>query len=95
MNWQPGRQWLAIGAVALLSASALAPSAHAEDFLSALFGAFGAYRPTPRSMPLPFASEGEVGAPPAEFTPADRRRGSGLLRAHLRWTLFSDIGLRR
>jgi uncharacterized protein DUF2865 len=75
MNWQPGRQWLAIGAVALLSASALAPSAHAEDFLSALFGAFGAYRPTPRSMPLPFASEGEVGAPPAESRP--RTAGAG------------------
>ena len=45
MNWQPGRQWLAFGAVALLSVSALAPAAHAEDFLSALFGAFGAHRP--------------------------------------------------
>jgi len=60
MNWQPGRQWLAFGAAALLSASALAPAAHAEDFLSALFGAFGAHRPVARAMPLPFASEGEV-----------------------------------
>ena len=70
MNGQPGRQWLAFGAVALLSASALAPSpARAEDFLSALFGAFGAHRPAPPSMPLPFASEGEVGAAPAEARP--------------------------
>ncbi|MEO6782898.1 MAG: DUF2865 domain-containing protein [Bradyrhizobium sp.] len=69
MNWQPGRQWLAFGAVALLSASALAPPAHAEDFLSALFGAFGAHRPAPPSMPLPFANEGEVGAPLAESRP--------------------------
>jgi len=75
MKWQPGKQWLAFGAVALLSASALAPSAHAEDFLSALFGAFGAHRPAPRAMPLPFASEGEVGAPPAESRP--RTTGAG------------------
>ena len=72
MNWQPGRQWLAFGAVALLSASA---PAHAEDFLSALFGAFGAHRPAARAMPLPFASEGEVGAPPAESRP--RTSGGG------------------
>ncbi|HEY3793551.1 MAG TPA: DUF2865 domain-containing protein [Bradyrhizobium sp.] len=63
MKGQPGRQWRAFGAVALLSASALAPSAHAEDFLSALFGAFGARPPALRSMPLPF------GAPPAESSP--------------------------
>ena len=52
----------------------LAP-AHAEDFLSALFGAFGAHRPAPPSMPLPFASEGEFGAPPAESRP--RTTGGG------------------
>jgi hypothetical protein len=74
MNWQPGRQWLAFGAVTLLSASALAPPAHAEDFLSALFGGFVAHRPAP-STPLPFASEGEVGAPPAEARP--RTTGGG------------------
>ena len=33
---------LALGTVAMACASALAPSAQAEDFLSALFGAFGA-----------------------------------------------------
>ena len=52
-----------------------APAAHAEDFLSALFGAFGAHRPAARSMPLPFASEGEVGASPAESRP--RTTGGG------------------
>ncbi len=36
--------------------SALAPAAQAEDFLSALFGAFG--RPQARRTPLPFANEG-------------------------------------
>jgi Protein of unknown function (DUF2865) len=50
---------LGLGAVALACVSALAPAAQAEDFLSALFGAFGA-RP-PRSAPyvsLPFANDG-------------------------------------
>lgn len=75
MNRQPGRQWLAFGAVTLLSVSALAPAARAEDFLSALFGAFGARQPAARSMPLPFASEGEVGASPAESRP--RTTGGG------------------
>jgi hypothetical protein len=44
---------LALGTVAMACASALAPSAQAEDFLSALFGAFGA-----RLHALPFANEG-------------------------------------
>jgi hypothetical protein len=43
----------------MLGASALAPSAQAEDFLSALFGAFGG-RPHAPSMPLPFANEGDA-----------------------------------
>lgn len=73
MNWQRGRQWLAFGTVVLLSVSALAPAARAEDFLSALFGAFGAHRSAP--VRLPFASEGEFGAPPAESRP--RPTGGG------------------
>lgn len=48
---------LTLGAVTMLGAAALAPPAQAEDFLSALFGAFGA-RPRMPSMPLPFANEG-------------------------------------
>jgi hypothetical protein len=54
---------MAFGAMAALCASALAPSAHAEDFLSALFGAFGAHRPAPPTTPLPFANEGDSSAP--------------------------------
>ena len=61
MYWKPGKH-LAFGAMALLSAAALAPSAHAEDFLSALFGSF-AQRAAPPSTPLPFANEGDPSAP--------------------------------
>jgi Protein of unknown function (DUF2865) len=50
---------LTLGAMTMLGASALAPSAQAEDFLSALFGAFGG-RPHAPSMPLPFANEGDA-----------------------------------
>jgi hypothetical protein len=60
------RRW-AWGAAALLGVSALAPAAQAEDFLSALFGAFGA-RP-PRAAPyvsLPFTEEGAPAAPQVE-----------------------------
>ena len=61
MTWKPGKA-MALGAMAALCASALAPSAHAEDFLSALFGAFGAHRPAP-TTPLPFANDGDPSAP--------------------------------
>ena len=49
---------------------AVAPAVHAEDFLSALFGAFGARPPAP-SMPLPFAGEGDNSSvvPPGEARP--------------------------
>jgi Protein of unknown function (DUF2865) len=58
-----GRQ-VALGVAAALCASALAPSAQAEDFLSALFGAFGGGRSSQApSIPLPFASEGNPVAP--------------------------------
>jgi hypothetical protein len=45
------------GAVALCALTP-APAAHAEDFLSALFGAFGGGRQQASPIPLPFASEG-------------------------------------
>jgi hypothetical protein len=51
---------IALGATAVLCTTAIAPAAHAEDFLSALFGAFGGHRmqaPQAPSTPLPFASE--------------------------------------
>jgi hypothetical protein len=49
----------------------LAPAAQAEDFLSALFGAFG--RPHVASMPLPFANEGD----PVALQPRTGYAGSG------------------
>jgi Protein of unknown function (DUF2865) len=61
MNWKPGKH-LALGAALALCASALAPAAHAEDFLSALFGAFGAHRPEAPAVSLPFANEGDPSA---------------------------------
>jgi hypothetical protein len=72
MHWKPGKH-LAFGAIAALCASALAPSAHAEDFLSALFGAFGAHRPAAPAIPLPFANEGD----PSAAQPEARSRGYG------------------
>jgi hypothetical protein len=62
---------LLLGAALLSCVAALTPAARAEDFLSALFGAFGHHRPHLPSMPLPFANEGEANAPasPAEVRP--------------------------
>lgn len=53
-------------AVALLAASS-APAAQAEDFLSALFGAFGVHRPQPPMTPLSYG--GEEGATNSAFPP--------------------------
>jgi hypothetical protein len=73
MSWKTGKH-LAFGAIAALGAAALAPSAHAEDFLSALFGAFGAHRPAMPATPLPFANEGD---PSAQQTDARPRAAYG------------------
>jgi Protein of unknown function (DUF2865) len=54
MNWISGKR-LALGAAALLCASALAPAAQAQDFFSALFGGLRSRAP---QVPLPFAGEG-------------------------------------
>ena len=54
---------LVLGAAVLFAVPALAPAAQAEDFLSALFGAFGA-RPRLPSIPLPFANEGDATSVP-------------------------------
>ena len=88
MNWRSGRR-LAFGAVTVLCASALAPSAHAEDFLSALFGAFGGHRP---AIPLPFANGGDPSAAQTDARPPLRRRRPGVLRAHLRRRYFPMNG---
>jgi hypothetical protein len=50
------------GAAAVVCASALAPAAQAEDFLSALFGAFGV-RPQAPAVRLSYAYEGDPRAP--------------------------------
>jgi hypothetical protein len=65
-----GRQ-VALGVAALLCASTLAPPAHAEDFLSALFGAFGGGRLRPPSLPFgggPFAPQDEMSPPRAAYS---------------------------
>jgi hypothetical protein len=54
---------LALGGVILL---AVTPSAKAEDFLSALLGAFGVHRPQAPMMPLPYVGEGNMGAPESD-----------------------------
>jgi hypothetical protein len=54
----------AMGGAVALCALALVPAAQAEDFFSALFGAFGGGRPHAREIiPAPNASEGEPGGP--------------------------------
>src|SRR5260370_33340855 len=52
-----------LGAAVALCASSFASAAQAEDFLSALFGAFGGGRSHAPSLPLPFAGEGNPFAP--------------------------------
>ncbi len=49
---------LALGAAAALIALTVTPAAQAEDFLSALFGAFGGSRARVPVIPLPFGNEG-------------------------------------
>jgi hypothetical protein len=57
----------ALGAAVAMCALAPAPSAQAEDFLSALFGAFGGGRgQAPEIVRLPYASEGGAMAPQGE-----------------------------
>jgi Protein of unknown function (DUF2865) len=67
MSRRSGRRLAVIAAA--LCALAAAPAAQAEDFLSALFGAFGGGRAS--AIRLPFASEGNPG------TPGEARRYSG------------------
>jgi hypothetical protein len=68
MTGSTGRK-VALAAAALLCASAFAPAAQAEDFLSALFGAFGGGRSHAPSIPLPFASEGNPFAQQSDARP--------------------------
>jgi hypothetical protein len=61
------RKQAALG-VAALCASILTAPAHAEDFLSALFGAFSGGRAHAPSISLPFAREGGPPAPRAAYS---------------------------
>jgi hypothetical protein len=65
----------ALGAAIAAGALALAPAAHAEnDFISALFGAFGGGRShSPELIRVPFANEGEA-AGPQNFPPQGEPR---------------------
>lgn len=54
----------ALGSMAALITVAITPAAQAEDFLSALFGAFGAHRSQPPMTPLSFGGEQNVAFPP-------------------------------
>jgi hypothetical protein len=68
---------LALGAVVIAIALVSAPSAQAEDFLSALFGAFGRAPPPPPMHPLPFANEGDNSTTTENFPPRPRAGYSG------------------
>jgi hypothetical protein len=74
MNRRSGRL-LIVGAAILFAVPALAPAARAEDFLTALFGAFHAGRPDAPSMPLPFASESQANAPASSVEGRQRFAG--------------------
>jgi Protein of unknown function (DUF2865) len=76
MNWTSGRR-LAFAAVTALCALVLAPAAQAEDFLSALFGAFGGGRPQAPAVRLPFANEGGAIAPQGDPRPRASYSGGG------------------
>jgi len=53
-----------LGVTAILFAASLMPSARAEDFLSALFGAFGRRRLAPPKVVMPFGNEGSPQSDP-------------------------------
>jgi Protein of unknown function (DUF2865) len=57
MNRRSGWQ-VALGLAASLCGLSSVPAAQAEDFFSALFGAFRGHRSYTPSVPLPFANEG-------------------------------------
>jgi hypothetical protein len=69
---------IAFGVAVILCASAPAPAVHAEDFLSALFGAFGgASRSHAAAIPLPYASESDSFAPQGDPHPRVGYSGGG------------------
>jgi hypothetical protein len=70
-----GRRGVLGVAAALCALALVAPAAHAEDFLSALFGAFGGGRSHAPSMP--FAGEGNPFAPQNNARPRAGYYGGG------------------
>jgi hypothetical protein len=75
MSMRSGRRVAVVAAA--LCALASAPAAYAEDFLSALFGAFGGHRSQAPSMPLSFANEGNPLAPQGDARPRPAYSGGG------------------
>jgi hypothetical protein len=74
-----GRQ-LGVGMAMLLCASSVTSAARAEDFLSALFGAFSGHRSAPPPVALPLVNEGapsSEAAPRSEAQPARVSHGGG------------------
>ena len=71
MNWISIKR-LALGAAAMLGASALAPAAQAQDFFSQLFGGFGRSRAP--QIHMPFAGEGGMFS---QGEPRQRSYGGG------------------
>jgi hypothetical protein len=65
----------ALGGAAAFCALSFVPAAQAEDFLSALFGAFRGGRP--HLIPMPFATEGSPVFPQSEFWPPRLRSYGG------------------
>jgi Protein of unknown function (DUF2865) len=71
---------LGLSVAMLLCASSVTSAARAEDFLSALFGAFSGRSPAPPPVALPFAREGapsSEAAPRSETQPARVGHGGG------------------
>ena len=68
---------MALGAAAVGCVLSFAPAAQAEDFLSALFGAFGGHRHEAPSIPLPFSSEGSPLFPQNDARPRAAYSGGG------------------
>ena len=68
---------MAIGGTAALIAVAIAPAAQAEDFLSALFGAFGVHRPQLPVTPLSYGGEPGTAFPPEGSVSRPRTYGGG------------------
>jgi hypothetical protein len=74
-----GRQ-LGVGVAMFFCAWSVTSAARAEDFLSALFGAFSGHRSAPPPVALPFANEGAPSSEAAqrsEAQPARVGRGGG------------------